>query len=119
MTAAIGLLNQQREARRRELSLLNTGLYTSSADPGITENIRRRNQLSKERAAQNAMLKAIRLGKFGQRSLLSGSFAGISDEAAARQSMGGTSPGITVSSNAGSLAAPARATGGRKKVPLL
>lgn len=99
MGAGAQAINSRRQAEIRETtSLVNTGLFTTT-DPkyaGLTEGIRRERELSKERARQNAFLKAIRLGKFGQRSLLSGSFAGITDEAAAAAALGGTRPGASV-----------------------
>lgn len=97
---------RRREAQQAEQARLNTGLYTNSASPEITQQLTAQRDLSRERAKQNAFLKALRLGKFGQRSLLSGSFAGITDENAALASLGGTRPGASVAA----AAAPA---GGR------
>lgn len=54
-------------------------------------------ELGTERDKQNELLKRMRMGKFGARSLLSGSFAGIQDEGAARAALGGTTAGRSVS----------------------
>lgn len=93
---------QRAERRRRIEAQVNTGLF-STTDPefaGLSEGLRRERELSRERARQNAFLKAMRLGKFGQRSLLSGSFAGITNEAAAAAALGGTRAGFTVGGGA-------------------
>lgn len=115
MAVAYALIQQRRAQRQQELARLSTGLYTSSADPEITQKLLRSRQLSRERAAQNAMLKAIRLGKFGQRSLLSGSFAGITSEEAARASLGGTMPGASVGAAQGGVSSSG-ASGARGSV---
>lgn len=96
------MLRRQAERRRQTTAQINTGLF-STTDPafaGLAEGLRRERELSKERARQNAFLKAMRLGKFGQRSLLSGSFAGITNETAAAAALGGTRAGASVGGGA-------------------
>lgn len=91
-----GALAASRAAERRARLARVSETQTSSANIEGFEAIRSRQELSQERAKQNAFLKALRLGKFGQRSLLSGSFAGITNESAAASALGGTRPGASV-----------------------
>lgn len=103
------------ERRRRVETQIKSGLFTTS-DPefaGLSEGLRRQQELSKERARQNAFLKAMRLGKFGQRSLLSGSFAGIINEVSAAAALGGTRPGFTVGGGGGGGSSGGGGGGGR------
>lgn len=103
MTARAGIDYQRRQQRQATERRVRSGTYTTSdiEFAGLSESLRRQRDLSDERAKQNAFLKALRLGKFGQRSLLSGSFAGITDETSAASALGGTRPGSSVAAASG------------------